>query len=113
LPVFAPGPIAFSGLAHLVGPTGGYLLAYPFAVALISFLWRSTGRGFSTALAAAAIGNLAILACGALWLGFLTHASAAMAFNLGVLPFLPGDALKIAAAAALATGCQRLRRNAR
>jgi biotin transporter BioY len=36
-----------------------------------------------------------------------------MAFNLGVLPFLPGDALKIAAAAALATGCQRLRRNAR
>lgn len=113
LPVFAPGPIAFSGLAHLVGPTGGYLLAYPFAVALISFLWRSTGRGFSTALAAAAIGNLAILACGALWLGFLTHASVAMAFNLGVLPFLPGDALKIAAAAALATGCQRLRRNAR
>jgi biotin transport system substrate-specific component len=113
LPVFAPGPLASSGLAHLLGPTGGYLVAYPFAAALISFLWRRTGRSFTAALAAAAAGNLTILACGALWLGILTHAPASSAFTLGVLPFLPGDALKIAAAAALATGCQRLRRNAR
>ncbi|MGB6720674.1 MAG: biotin transporter BioY, partial [Terracidiphilus sp.] len=39
LPVFAPVP-AVSGLAHLFGPTGGYLLAYPAAAALVSLLWR-------------------------------------------------------------------------
>jgi biotin transport system substrate-specific component len=108
LPVFAPGPLY--GLAHLLGPTGGYLIAYPFAAALVSLLWKRSGRSFSAALASAAAGNLAILACGALWLAALTHASAQVVFTLAVLPFLAGDALKIAAAAGLAVGFERLRR---
>lgn len=115
LPVFAPAPLtgglAHLGLTHLFGPTGGYLVAYPLAAALISFLWRRTGRGFSAALFSAAAGNLAILVCGALWLAVLTRASAQSILTLAVLPFLPGDALKIAAAAALATGIQRLCRH--
>jgi biotin transport system substrate-specific component len=110
LPVFAPGPLMSSGMAHLLGPTAGYLLAYPFAAALVSALWRRSGRSFGSALAAASAGNLVILACGALWLGFLAHSSLQSSVALGVLPFLPGDALKIAAAAAMATGFQRLRR---
>ncbi len=112
LPVFAPGPLATGGLAHLLGPTGGYLLAYPLAATLISFLWRRSKRGFSAALLSATAGNLVLLASGTLWLAVLTHASARLAFSLAVLPFLPGDALKIAAAAALAVGLQRLRRSA-
>ena len=108
LPVFAPSP-AVSGLAHLLGPTGGYLMAYPAAALLISLLWRRGGRGFSMALASAALGDLAILLGGALWLAALTHASARTALTLGVLPFLPGDALKVVAAAAVATGFRRLR----
>lgn len=110
LPVFAPSPIFTSGLAHLLGPTGGYLLAYPFAAMMISFLWRRTQRGFAAALVSAAAGNLILLACGALWLAALMHLSAQSALTLAVLPFLPGDALKIAAAAALAAGFHRLRR---
>jgi biotin transport system substrate-specific component len=109
--VFAPSPLASGGLAHLFGPTGGYLLAYPLASPLISFLWRRTRRGFTAAALSAAAGSLAILACGALWLAVLTHASAQAVLTLAVLPFLPGDALKIAAAAALAVGFQRLRRH--
>ena len=109
LPVFAPTALASSGLAHLLGPTGGYLLAYPLAAALISFLWRRSGRGFSAALLSAAAGNLTVLGCGALWLAVLTHASAQSILTLAVLPFLPGDALKIAGAAALAARFQRLR----
>jgi biotin transport system substrate-specific component len=107
LPVFAPGPLL--GVAHLIGPTGGYLLAYPFAAALISFVSRLGTRSFSTALAGAAVGNLAILACGASWMALLTHASAASVFSLSVLPFLPGDALKVIAAAGLVTSFRRLR----
>lgn len=110
LPVFAPGTEAFGGLAHLFGPTGGYLLAYPVSAALVSFMWRRTGRGFVPALLAAAAGDLLVLTCGALWLAVFTHASAPSALLLAVLPFLPGDALKVAAAAGMAVGFFRLRR---
>jgi biotin transport system substrate-specific component len=113
LPVFAPSPLVPGGMAHLLGPTGGYLLAYPLAAALISLLWRHTGRNFAAAAWSAAAGNLTILACGVLWLAVMAHVSIQPALSLGVLPFLPGDALKIAAAAALAAGFVRLhRRNA-
>src|SRR5215469_1195188 len=74
LPVFAPGPASAPGLAHLFGPTAGYLLAYPFAAILISVLYRGSRRGFLRALLSAAAGNLLILTVGALWLGMLTHA---------------------------------------
>jgi biotin transport system substrate-specific component len=110
LPVFAPGFAFSSGLAHLFGPTGGYLLAYPAAAMLISSLYRRTHRNFPSALVSAGIGNLVIILCGALWLTVLTHASASAAVKLAILPFLPGDALKVAAAAALAAGFQRIRR---
>lgn len=111
LPVFAPTP-AISGMAHLLGPTGGYLLSYPLAAALIAFLVRRTGRGFAAAAVCAALGSFVILACGATWLALLTHASAQSVFKLAVLPFLPGDALKVAAAAGLAAAWIRLRRRA-
>jgi biotin transport system substrate-specific component len=109
LPVFSPGQASAPGLAHLFGPTGGYLLVYPLAAMLISFLFRLRSRSFSWALASAAAGNLVILAGGALWLGALTHASLPLVLTQSFLPFLPGDALKVVAAAALATGWQRLR----
>lgn len=110
LPVFAPGALPAGGMVHLLGPTGGYLLSYPFAAALVSLLWRSTRRGFAAAALSAAAGDLAILLCGALWLAVLTHPPLQSIMTLAVLPFLPGDALKIVAAAALAAGFQRLRR---
>jgi biotin transport system substrate-specific component len=110
LPVFAPGLTTTTGLAHLLGPTGGYLMAYPAAAALISFLWRRSSRGFSWSLASAALGNLAILLAGALWLAALTHAPLRTVCTLAVFPFLPGDALKVAGAAALAATWDRLRR---
>ncbi len=116
LPVFAPGPMGSGGLAHLFGPTGGYLLCYPAAAVMVSLLWRRIGRrlgrGFAAAAFSAAAGDLAILACGALWLAAFTHLPAQPSIALAVLPFLPGDALKIVAAAALAAGFVRLRRRA-
>ena len=107
LPVFAPGPLV--GYAHLIGPTAGYLLSYPFAAALISFISRRGTRSFSSALLGAAVGNLVILGCGALGMAVLTHASVASVLTLAVLPFLPGDALKVIAAAALVNSFRRVR----
>jgi len=110
LPVFAPGPASAPGLAHLFGPTAGYLLAYPFAATLISLLYRRSRRGFLPALLSAAAGNLLILTMGALWLGMLTHAPAPALLVQSVIPFLPGDALKVIGAASLAARWLRLRR---
>ncbi len=109
LPVFAPGPASAPGLAHLFGPTGGYLLAYPVAAMVIAMLYRRGARGFASALLSAAAGDLVILFCGALWLAILTHASASVTLMQSVIPFLPGDALKVIAAAAIAAGWLRLR----
>ena len=112
LPVFAPGTDMVGGLAHLFGPTGGYLFAYPVAAALISVIWRRSRRGFASAALAAAAGDLLILLCGALWLAVWTHASAPTDLVMAVFPFLPGDALKVAAAAGMAVGLVRIGRRA-
>jgi biotin transport system substrate-specific component len=98
LPVFSPhGP---GGIAQLLGPTGGYLLSYPFAAALTSLLYRRGRRSFLTALTAAGLGSMVILAAGATWLGVLTHLKFSVVFAQSVAPFLPGDAVKILAATA-------------
>jgi biotin transport system substrate-specific component len=73
LPVFTPqGP---GGLLQLFGLTGGYLLSYPLAAAVTSWLSRRLNKNFGTAAFAAAVGNLLILLCGTLWLMAHTHLS--------------------------------------
>jgi biotin transport system substrate-specific component len=110
LPVLSPvGP---AGFLHILGPTGGYLLAYPAAAALTSWLRRRVGLGGFTASALAALaGSVVILAAGAAWFAIVTRQSAGTVFALSVVPFLPGDILKVAAAAGVATGLRRLRRS--
>lgn len=109
LPVFATGFTFTAGFAHLFGPTGGYLLAYPASAYLIAALWRPSSHSFWNALSTAAVGDLVILAGGALWLSAFTHATLGSLLSLAVLPFVPGDVLKVAAAAAIASGWSRFR----
>lgn len=109
LPVFSIGGDYGPGLAHLMGPTGGYLMSYPVAVFVISYLWRSGSRSLRAALLSAAAGNVVILAMGAMWLSILSHSSLNAVLNEAIIPFLPGDLMKIAVAAALAFEWQRLR----
>jgi biotin transport system substrate-specific component len=98
LPVFTPhGP---GGIVQLLGPTGGYLLSYPFAAAAASLLYRRWRGSFLAALAASGLASMVILAAGATWLGLLSHLKFSLVFAQSVAPFLPGDAVKILAAAA-------------
>jgi biotin transport system substrate-specific component len=76
----------------------------------IAALWRSSRRSFAWALLSAAAGSLIILAIGAVWLSILTHASAGTVLSQAVVPFLPGDALKVVLAASAGLGWFRLRR---
>jgi biotin transport system substrate-specific component len=108
LPFFRGGA---GGPAHFAGPTAGYLFAFPAAAYVTGLLAeRGWDRRFLTAAAAMALGSLVILAGGWAWLALMTG-KGAEAFRLGVAPFLVGDVIKIAlAAAALPAGWAVLRR---
>jgi len=109
LPVFTPGSL---GLLHLFGLTGGYLLSYPFAAALTAWLRRRfANRGFTASLVATATGSLVILLCGAAWFSIVTHQHPGTVLTLAILPFLPGDIIKVIAAAGIANGIRRFRRS--
>ena len=98
LPVFTPHGLG--GVAQLLGPTGGYLLSYPVVALLVAWAWRLGSRTFSRGLVVAGAGSLLTLAMGAVWLGVITHAGVGDADDCNaVLPFLPGDILKVVAAA--------------
>jgi biotin transport system substrate-specific component len=108
LPVFSPnGP---GGLAQLLGPTAGYLLSYPFAAAVAGYLARRSSlipniflRGTAAGTAAAAI----YLTSGTAWLASLHHLGAGTAVLLAVAPFLPGEIVKIIAAAGIFRAIRR------
>jgi biotin transport system substrate-specific component len=108
LPFFRAGA---GGAQHFAGATAGYLFAFPVAAFVTGYLAeRGWDRRFATAAAAMALGSLVVLACGWAWLTLL-YRTAADAFAAGVLPFLVGDVIKIAlAAAALPAGWAILRR---
>lgn len=96
LPVFAGGA---AGLARVLGPTGGYLLAFPAAAALTGALAGPAPRVLR-ALVACAAGMALIHLGGASQLALL-GGDPALALRLGLVPFLTGDMLKIGLAAAV------------
>jgi biotin transport system substrate-specific component len=112
LPFFRGG----AGGAHylFLSPTAGYLLAFPAAAFVTGLLAeRGWDRRFARAAAAMWLGSLVILASGWAWLA-LFYTTPSAAFGAGVAPFLVGDVVKIAlAAAALPAGWALLRRTGR
>ncbi len=98
LPVFAGG----AGVAALLGPTGGYLVTFPFAAVVVGATARVRSR-FRTAwfVCGMLVGLALIYGIGTLRLATVLQLPLANAAMLGVYPFLVGDAIKIAAAAVL------------
>jgi biotin transport system substrate-specific component len=97
LPVFAGGG---SGVLHLIGPTGGYLLAFPVAAGLTGALVGQAPRSVLRVLLACALGMVVIHVGGVAQLALLGGDPRA-AFRMGFLPFLTGDLLKVGLAAAV------------
>ncbi|MFO7856264.1 MAG: biotin transporter BioY [Paracoccaceae bacterium] len=107
LDVFA-GSGAASGLAYLAGPTGGYVAGFALAAALTGALAaRGWDRSPWRMAVAMALGTALIYAPGLLWLrGFAEDWTQTLVW--GLWPFLVGDALKLALAAALIPAVRRL-----
>jgi biotin transport system substrate-specific component len=99
LPVFAGGT---GGIGKFLGPTGGYLLGFAAAAYLIGVI-SERGRGrVAIDVMAMLAGTLVIYAFGVSWLKVVTGMSFAKASAVGMMPFLIGDLLKIAAAIPIA-----------
>lgn len=98
LPVFAP--IGAPGVARFLGPTGGYLIAYPAAAYIAGWLALRT-PSFAGRWLAAALGIAAIFVGGIAQLAVLTG-SLSQAVVIGVTPFAAFDVIKALAAALIA-----------
>jgi biotin transport system substrate-specific component len=97
LPVFAGGS---AGVVHLIGPTGGYLLAFPLAAGLVGALADGGRGGALRVLLACALG-MALIHIGGVAQLALLGGDPALAFRVGFVPFFTGDLLKVGLASAV------------
>ncbi len=103
-PVFARGA---AGVAHLLGPTGGYLFGFVAAAYAVGLLAeRGWDSRYSTAFLAMLAGNVIIYLFGLPWLAVFVGWERTLA--LGLLPFIPGDVAKLLVATALLPWGRRL-----
>jgi biotin transport system substrate-specific component len=104
LPVFSPiGP---GGIAHLFGPTGGFLLAYPLVAWVSGYVMEHGRKTFGRTVIAGLLGEIVLFTGGLAWLAILTH-SVVQAFRWGLYWFLFAEIIKIMMAAAMASRWQR------
>ncbi|HET9682116.1 MAG TPA: biotin transporter BioY [Candidatus Limnocylindrales bacterium] len=97
LPFFAQGR---TGLEVIWGTTGGYLLGFVLAAAIVGRLAElGWDRRVVGSVGAMLIANLAIYVVGVPWLAAVTHNDLAWAIRNGFTPFIVGDVLKLALAA--------------
>jgi len=103
LPVFAASPILPQGIGRLLGPTGGYLMSYPFAAYLAGALAaRGFDRRFTSSVVAMGLGLLVIFAFGVAWMAWgATPIGLQRALAAGFYPFVLVDALKVLLAASV------------
>jgi len=93
IPVFHNG---LTGVGVLLGPTGGFIVGFIPAAAIVGLAYEQERTGVR--FAGLAAGTMIIYLCGSLWMVSSTGMTVAGALALGVLPFIPGDILKATAA---------------
>jgi biotin transport system substrate-specific component len=110
LPMFTPnGPV---GIARLMGPTAGFLFAYPLVAASAGWVvraMRNMDSRFTRGIVAGTVSTLILFVFGASWMATLPHMNAAAVWHMGVAPFLPGEIVKVTAAAGIYSAMQRWR----
>jgi biotin transport system substrate-specific component len=106
LPVFSPSIVLGVGIARVLGPTGGFLMAYPLVAFVAGWIYEQRSeqgsRRFGWAAMSALAAELVLFAGGLSWLAVLTH-SVSLALRYGLYWFVFAEVIKVLMAAALAT----------
>jgi biotin transport system substrate-specific component len=112
LPVFAASATLPQGPLRMLGPTGGYLMAYPIAAYLTGYLAeRGFDRRYATSVLAMAVGYTAIFAFGVSWLALFAWPAGVgfqAALGAGLYPFMLGGACKLLLGASVLPGVWKL-----
>lgn len=107
LPVFSPSALGLTGIAQILGPTGGFLMAYPFVAFLAGYIFERGSKTFLRAVSAGLLAEILLFAGGLTGLYVFTHSLAKAAY-LGLYWFLAAEVMKVMFAAAIATRWQRV-----
>jgi biotin transport system substrate-specific component len=105
LPVFSPSLLG-GGIAQILGPTGGFLMAYPFVAFVAGWIYERTSRRFAWAALAGLAGEVVLFAGGLGWLFVLTH-SLSQAVRWGLYWFVFAEVIKIMLAGGIASAWSR------
>jgi len=108
LPVFSTSSVGLHGIAQILGPTGGFLMAYPFVAFLAGYVFERGTKSFLRAAIAGLLAEILLFGGGLTWLYVFTHSLAKAAY-LGLYWFLAAEVIKVMLAAGIAN---RWRRNA-
>ena len=100
LPVFSPA-ILGSGITHLLGPTGGFLMAYPLVAFIAGYIYEHTSGRFAWAAGSAVAAEVVLFGSGLSWLAVFTH-SISLAIRYGLYWFVFAEVIKVMMAAAVA-----------
>ena len=100
MPVFSPS-ILGGGIAQILGPTGGFLMAYPLVAFVAGWIYEHSARRFGWAALSALAAELVLFAGGLSWLVVLTH-SVSLALRYGLYWFVFAEVIKVLMAAAIA-----------
>jgi biotin transport system substrate-specific component len=104
LPVFSPlGP---GGIAQLLGPTGGFLMVYPFVAFLAGYIFERGAKSFARGAIAGLLAEILLFAGGLTWLYVFTHSLTKAAY-FGLYWFVAAEVIKVMFAAAIASRWQR------
>jgi len=106
LPVFSISTVGLHGIGQILGPTGGFLMAYPLVAFLAGYLLEHGRKSFARAAIAALAAEILLFAGGLTWLYVYTH-SLAKAASFGLYWFVAAEVPKVMAAAAVASRFRR------
>jgi biotin transport system substrate-specific component len=102
LPVFSHSALGLTGIVQILGPTGGFLMAYPFVAFLAGYVFERGQKSFVRAAIAGLMAEILLFAGGLTWLYLYTHSLAKAAY-LGLYWFLTAEVIKVLFAAAIAS----------
>jgi len=106
LPVFSASTVGLYGFAQLFGPTGGFLMAYPFVAFVAGYVFERGTRNFVRGAIAGLLAEILLFVGGLSWLYVYTHSLAKAAY-FGLYWFIAAEIMKVMFAAAIATRWQR------
>jgi biotin transport system substrate-specific component len=98
LPIFTG---AASGMAYLLGPTGGYIFGFVLSALFVGRSIKYCRNNLLSVFCILFLGDLIILSCGVIWLKLILGHQLTRLLYIGFIPFIPGDLIKVGVASIL------------